>query len=504
MNEELQSANEELETSKEELQSINEELQTVNAELSARVEELSRANSDIANLLESTQIATVFLDRGLTIKSFTPAAKDLFRLVESDTGRPINHVRARFYSDTVQEDAERVMRTLGTMERQIEGTDNDQRYIMRMVPYRTVDNVIGGVVITFVDITRLTAAETRIGELTADLRDRLHDLETLLDLVPVGILLIQDAPGGLVRVNRHGVRLLGEEANKGGAGLRPIKAALRIFQGDRELAENEHPLQLAVQSGQSVPGLECQLLRSDGQRVDVMLSATPLFDEKGQASGAIAALLDISERRAAEAHQQILLHELQHRVKNIITTIGALASRMMKDSATLEEFAPAFLGRLRAMAATHELLSHGNWTGASLSALIGSALQAHLGKDGTAVTLGGPDLTLTPAAASTLGMVFYELATNATKYGSLSQDGRVGVTWRVEREAAGDAVMVDWTEIDGPPVEGPIEEGFGTGFVKRSIEYELGGTASLQPGVAGLRWTISFPLQRNVQPRAGQ
>src|SRR5207253_9784491 len=95
MNEELQSANEELETSKEELQSINEELQTVNAELNTRVEELSRANSDIANLLESTQIATVFLDRNLAIKSFTPAAKDLFRLVESDTGRPITHVRAR-------------------------------------------------------------------------------------------------------------------------------------------------------------------------------------------------------------------------------------------------------------------------------------------------------------------------------------------------------------------------------------------------------------------------
>ena len=99
MNEELQSANEELETSKEELQSINEELQTVNAELNARVEELSRANTDIANLLESTQIATLFLDRNLAVKSFTPAAKDLFRLVESDTGRPITHVRARFQSD---------------------------------------------------------------------------------------------------------------------------------------------------------------------------------------------------------------------------------------------------------------------------------------------------------------------------------------------------------------------------------------------------------------------
>ncbi|HZT86687.1 MAG TPA: CheR family methyltransferase, partial [Stellaceae bacterium] len=120
MNEELQSTNEELETSKEELQSINEELQTVNAELKARVDELSRANSDIANLLESTQIATLFLDRDLAITSFTPAAKELFHLVESDAGRPIAHVRPRFSDDTVEADAERVLRTLATVERQVE------------------------------------------------------------------------------------------------------------------------------------------------------------------------------------------------------------------------------------------------------------------------------------------------------------------------------------------------------------------------------------------------
>src|SRR5438876_6842787 len=106
INEELQSSNEELETSREEMQSINEELQTVNAELKSRVEELSRANSDIANLLESTQIATLFLDRNLRVKSFTPAAKEVFRLVESDAGRPITDVRTRFDLDSVQPDAE--------------------------------------------------------------------------------------------------------------------------------------------------------------------------------------------------------------------------------------------------------------------------------------------------------------------------------------------------------------------------------------------------------------
>ncbi|SEP50756.1 two-component system, chemotaxis family, CheB/CheR fusion protein [Rhodospirillales bacterium URHD0017] len=502
MNEELQSANEELETSKEELQSINEELQTVNAELNSRVEELSRANSDIANLLESTQIATVFLDRNLSIKSFTPAAKDVFRLVESDTGRPLTHVRARFNSDTVQEDAERVLRTLSTIERQVESNHSDARYVMRMMPYRTVDNVIGGVVITFVDITRITAAEARIDELTVDLRNRVQSLETLLSLLPVGILIIEDDRSDRVRINRYGAQLLGESADGGdGAGLRPAPAALRVFQGERELRPEQQPLYRAAHSGEAVPAFAAHILRTNGAKVEVMMSATPMLDAQGKVRGGIVAILDITERRAAEAHQQILLHELQHRVKNIITTIAALASRMMKDSASLDDFSPAFLGRLRAMAATHELLSHGNWTGARLRALIEGALQSHLGKESTAVTLVGPDLILTPGAASTLGLVFYELATNATKYGSLSGDGRVAIAWRVDPATSGDTVVIDWDESGGPPVNGPIEEGFGTGFVKRSIEYEMSGTATLQLNGAGLRWTMAFPLQRNVQQK---
>jgi two-component system CheB/CheR fusion protein len=248
---------------------------------------------------------------------------------------------------------------------------------------------------------------------------------------------------------------------------------------------------------------EVHILRADGRRVETMMSATPLLDDQGKARGAIAAILDISQQRAAEAHQQVLLHELQHRVKNIITTIGALANRMMRDSSSLGDFGDAFLGRLRAMAATHELLSHGNWTGARLRALIEAALQSHLGKDSSTVELHGPDLVLTSSAASTLGLVFYELATNATKYGSLSGNGRVKVMWRLE-EAAPSSVVIEWTEIDGPPVKGSIEPGFGLSFVTRSVEYELSGKADAQPGASGLRWTITFPLQRNVQQRAAQ
>ena len=162
LNEELQSANEELETSKEELQSVNEELTTVNGELAHRVQELARANSDLKNFLESTQIATLFLDSELKVTNFTPAIVDIFHLVESDEGRPIEHIKARVAHDGLAEDARRVLRTLAPVEREVDNPETQARYIARILPYRSTDNFIAGVVITFVDVTARREAEERL------------------------------------------------------------------------------------------------------------------------------------------------------------------------------------------------------------------------------------------------------------------------------------------------------------------------------------------------------
>ncbi len=159
-NEEYQSTNEELETSKEELQSFNEELETVNTELNRKVAELDKANSDLQNLLESTQIATIFLDGELRIKSFTPAAVGMFRLIAGDVGRPITNLAARFHDADLAQDIRDVLKSLSTRERQLAG-EGGLHYQMRILPYRTVHNVIDGVVITFTDVTELKEAERR-------------------------------------------------------------------------------------------------------------------------------------------------------------------------------------------------------------------------------------------------------------------------------------------------------------------------------------------------------
>ena len=500
INEELQSANEELETSKEEMQSINEELQTVNAELNARVEELSRTNNDMNNLLESTQIATVFLDRTLTVKSFTPAAKDVFWLVESDIGRPIMHVRSRFDVDTIQEDAERVLRTLATTERPVTSHEGDTRYMMRMLPYRTVDNIINGVVMTFTDITRSSAAEVRIAELAHELRARIDELEIILDLVPVGVMIAQSDGAPAAMINTYGARLLGaEERHKG---LRTAVMPFRLFEGGEELPRERQPLERAMRAGETVSNWQGLLRNERGRSVPLMISATPLFDDDGKIRGGVSAMVDISLHKHAEAQQQFLLNELQHRVKNILAAISSLATRMSREQRSVDDFVDAFLGRLGAMGRTHDLLTDGAGSGATLKSLVEAALVPHLAAGKVEILLDGPDVRLPSDTATTLGMVFHELATNASKHGALSKPGgRIKVSWTLRHGDPADRryIELNWTEQGGPLVDPSSIPGFGTRLITRGVEYELAGKTTLEFTPDGLRCRIEVPLGGEVE-----
>jgi two-component system CheB/CheR fusion protein len=169
-NEELQSTNEELTTSKEEMQSLNEELQTVNAELQAKVNELSRVGNDMKNLLDSTDIATLFLDNDLHVRRFTPQAAKIIRLIPSDVGRPITDQASELRYPELPEDAQEVLRTLTTMEKQIAARDG-RWFTVRIMPYRTLDNRIDGVVITFADITVAKTLEAELRAKQAEVKE---------------------------------------------------------------------------------------------------------------------------------------------------------------------------------------------------------------------------------------------------------------------------------------------------------------------------------------------
>ncbi len=174
VNEELQSSNEELETSKEELQSVNEELQTVNSELSSKIDELDRANSDLNNLFESTQIATIFLDRDLVIRSFTPPATKLFNVIPGDRGRPLTDLVGRIHYPDLENDIRAVFG--GEMiERAVSLADGKGHYLSRILPYRSANNTIDGVLLTFVDVTSIVVAEEQQKVLAAELSHRVRN-----------------------------------------------------------------------------------------------------------------------------------------------------------------------------------------------------------------------------------------------------------------------------------------------------------------------------------------
>jgi two-component system CheB/CheR fusion protein len=160
-NEELQSTNEELETSREELQSVNEELITVNTELSGKIEQLSQVNDDLNNLLSSIEVATVFLDRNLKIKRFTPTATKIFNLIPSDIDRPVTHLSSNIVYKALVDDVKNALRTLSVKSADVQANDGTW-YHMRILPYRTAENIIEGVLVTFVDITDQKKIEEKL------------------------------------------------------------------------------------------------------------------------------------------------------------------------------------------------------------------------------------------------------------------------------------------------------------------------------------------------------
>lgn len=176
VNEEAQSTNEELEASKEEMQSLNEELNTINAELTGKIEELDRANNDLKNLFESTEIATIFLDRNLVVRTFTPAASSFFNLRPSDVGRPLTDLSSRLDYPELKGHIQAVFESGETLNHHLARDDNDRSHLVRINPYRDKSGSIQGVVVTLIDVTTLAQAEERQQVLISELNHRVKNM----------------------------------------------------------------------------------------------------------------------------------------------------------------------------------------------------------------------------------------------------------------------------------------------------------------------------------------
>jgi PAS domain S-box-containing protein len=245
--------------------------------------------------------------------------------------------------------------------------------------------------------------------------------------------------------------------------------------------------------------VEARFRNADGEWRWMDAISRPRFNEAGVFQGYVGIAMDLTDIRAAEARQQLMINELNHRVKNTLATVQSLAMQTARLAVSKEEFKEKFLARLMALNAAHSRLTQTSWGWTPLSDLVADQLGVH-GADGR-LEASGPPVSVPPRSALPISLALHELATNAVKYGALSGDqGRVTLSWRVRACGAGaddaalrQAVDLEWREEGGPPVTPPTAHGFGSRLLE-TVGRDLSGEAHLAFLPQGLRWTVSFPL----------
>nr|MDQ3038788.1 PAS domain-containing protein [Pseudomonadota bacterium] len=476
VNEELQSSNEELETSKEEMQSINEELQTVNSEVNSKNETMQDLNNDLQNLLDSTHIATLFLDTQLQIKSYTPPTTEVFNLREGDRGRPITDIAARLNYPDLEKDVKQVLRTLAACERELDSPESGKTYVLRIMPYRTIDNRIDGVVLTFVDISERKAHElecSRFAAIIASSKDAIigHSLDGTID-----------------SWNDGAERLLGY------SNAEMLRQSLLKVAPNEDQARLRELLDSCSGTGHSAESEMCWR-HKDGSVIQIALTCSPVKDGSGRVVAGSTIARDISGQKRADAHKNLMLQELNHRVKNSLASVQAIALQTLSSVQTLADFKPAFMARLMALSNTHNLLAVDAWSSVGLREIIASELAPYDYDGKGRADLAGGDVQLDPNTALALAMALHELATNAGKYGALSvPEGRVVVKWNTRSADGGTRLRLRWREYDGPTVVAPQRKGFGSRLITEGLTLQLDGEATLAFEPAGLVCCIDIPL----------
>jgi PAS domain S-box-containing protein len=211
---------------------------------------------------------------------------------------------------------------------------------------------------------------------------------------------------------------------------------------------------------------------------------------------------DVTERRQAEERQTLLTQELNHRVKNTLATVQAIAAQTLADESDPKMFQDTFTKRLATLGRTHNALAQGDWRGARLSDLIWAELAPYLGEESDRCSAEGPAVDLAPGAALAVGMALHELATNAAKYGALSTpEGRVQARWQIDRANGAAKLRFEWREAGGPPIHGPPKRrGFGSRLIERGLAHQLNGEARLNFEATGVHFVLEAPLDSVEAP----
>lgn len=228
---------------------------------------------------------------------------------------------------------------------------------------------------------------------------------------------------------------------------------------------------------------------------DYLVSAAPLRIAGDRVNGAVITMVDLSQRKAAEKQQNLLMRELDHRIKNTLALVVSISDRTASNTDTVQAFQKAFTGRIQALAATHTLLLENSWSSLELRDIVMSEIAPYIEATAEQVTIEGLNVAVAPRAAIAFGLIVHELTTNAVKYGALSQEGgRVTVREIGRNDEANGAFVLEWRESGGPRVTPPKRKGFGHTVIARSLQYS-GGGAVFDFDPSGLVCRISIPSE---------
>ena len=344
-------------------------------------------------------------------------------------------------------------------------------------PLRDATGQLVGAINLLVDLTERRRAEVESAQLAAIIASS------------DDAIISKTLEGRVTSWNEGASRIFGWEASEMIG--QPI---LRII--PPELHDEEVEILARLRRGERIEHFDTVRLAKDGRRVDISLAVSPIRDSSGRVTGASKVARDVTERKEAEKLQRLLVDELNHRVKNTLATVQAIASHSLRRARNSEDFVSSFTGRVQALARAHHLLTERTWRGADVADLVRE--QVVLGVvESNRVAFSGPALLLDPQSALHLALVLHELATNARKYGALSvPQGQLSVSWTMLANK-GRMLVLQWSERGGPAVAAPSSVGFGTSLIQKALDAH-GGSASIQYAAEGVTCEIKLPLAEPV------
>jgi PAS domain S-box-containing protein len=315
-----------------------------------------------------------------------------------------------------------------------------------------------------------------------------QQLRSILESIPAAIYTT-DKDGYLTYFNEAAAELWGYRPE---IGKQRWCGTFKIVLFDGTVVPHDQcPMAAAVKTGQPVYGIEAFAERPDGTRIPCAPFPTPMFDEDGNVVGGINMLVDISQQKAVQDRQSILVRELDHRIKNNLATIQAIAGSTIRASRTMDDFQQAFSGRIAALSKTHSLLTDNEQRFVPLRQLLKNELEIYEDGEGQRIILSGPEVMLPAHISVSFGMAIHELTTNALKYGALSVlAGVLRVGWTLD----GIRLALRWEESNVPITSQPTRVGFGSQLLQRLLPHQLGARVEMKFAPDGLKADISIQI----------